>query len=554
MALIPEFNAGTGQLHPSDMGPEAFMMEGRHIRAEYTAAGQELGSAVRQVGGQLGEAIDAHEAQMEISHGAAALAQMNDGLVQGWNAAAKNADPNDTSISQQFRDTVLEPGLENWAGQFQTKAGQAWAQNQAMQVRQHMYEKQAADMSYRAGLAATTNLEQTANSLANTARTDPSHLDQSLGLVDNTVSALVDNMPNLSADNAAKMKTQLAQAYKTKITTAAIRGMAESNPEATLTALTSGKYAEYLDPSDQQTLTTYAHQQIKAKEQDAKHAQVDADRQADLASDTQRNGYMQRLVVGKDGGYQIPPGFAKAVMMDPKLNTSDRSSLMALSQRYADVGAEQKAAHPKEDDPATYQRYAQIMGSPDQTPDPREVMKDYSEGKLTTSTFKKLTDAAYDQDPATGANKYDRSLVSAGIARASAQISGGNVGFMSPAETAASKKFALDIRQQLATGDAKDLLNPKSPNYVFSPEHIQAYVPPKGANAQSILNPGATPPPAGPNWIQRMFSGTSQSGAPPVTNPPKPAARKPLDEIFGGQAPKMTPEQFEAARKAGNAT
>ena len=557
MPNIRQYNA-TDQtaLRPTDIGAEAFQLEGRHIRAEYTDLGNTLGRTIGQVGGQIGGAIDAHEAQMEISHGAAALAQMNDGLVQGWNTTAKNSDPNDASIAGQYRETVLEPALENWSGQFSTKAGQAWAQNQVMMVRQHMNEKIAADQSYRAGLAATTNLEQTANSLANTARTDPSHLDQSLGLVDATVGALVDNMPNLSADQAAKMKTELAQNYKQKIATAAFRGMAEANPEATLKQLESGQYSEYIDAGDQQTLTSYAKQQIKARDIDARNTEIEQRRQAEDASRDAQRTYIASWA-GKDGDLHVPANFAATIARDPRLRSQEVENLLNLGSAWS---ASQASDTKVVSNPHTFQDFVARANLPPEDPkhlSEMDVLNAQASKQLSTkdaALLTRMTTARLWSTPEQG-------QINSELNRAAAAIQGPDIGMPNAAVSGKVAQFKADTNRILsdAAHNGQSLgpyLNPSDPAYLFSPERIRSYIPTQQERASGVLDSMKAPaPPNAPGWIQRQIQ--SLMGGQQQPPAAAPAARKPLADIFGHPAapPKpLSPEEFETARKAGGAT
>src|SRR5216684_6368571 len=108
----------------------------------------------------------------KISEGAASFAKLQDSLTQQWNATAKNADPNDPTVADDFRSKVVEPALETFKGQFNTENSQKFAEQKADSLRQHLFEKTAADQSTLAGIAVRKNISDSTTSMSNTAITD----------------------------------------------------------------------------------------------------------------------------------------------------------------------------------------------------------------------------------------------------------------------------------------------------------------------------------------------------------------------------------------------
>ena len=127
------------------------------------------------------------------------------------------ADPNDPTVAQKFREQVLEPQLEDFGSDAATEAGQSFAQSHVAALRNHMFEKTAADMSTLAGVAAKVNFEKTVNALSNTAMNDPSSLDHSLQIAESSIKGMAGSAPNLSAADAARVTDEGLQHAKEQI-------------------------------------------------------------------------------------------------------------------------------------------------------------------------------------------------------------------------------------------------------------------------------------------------------------------------------------------------
>ncbi len=146
----------------------------------------------------MGKQVVDYEDHKEISTGAATFAKLQENLTKQWNDQAKTADPNDPSVAAKFRETVLEPALENFKGQFNTEKSQQFAEQKAESLRSHLYEKTAADMSSLAGIAVRKNINDSTTSMSNTAILDPSSVPNLLKGVDHSIAGIVGSSPTMT--------------------------------------------------------------------------------------------------------------------------------------------------------------------------------------------------------------------------------------------------------------------------------------------------------------------------------------------------------------------
>lgn len=230
-----------------------------------------VGSTIKDVGAV---AVAAAE-HVEISHGAAAFAGLNDALTQQWNDTVKGSDPNDPNVANKFREQTLEPALEKFKAGFLTEGGQKWGERQIDALRNHMFQKTAADMGSLAADAVAVNMKRTGNALSNTAVQDPSSVPHLLDTVDASVGPIVDSSPYLKGAVGAKAKMQLTQDMKQKIVDDGALSAIQKSSDPEATALDWAKrYPEYLNGDKALQLARAARTQNRFNDAQDKAATV----------------------------------------------------------------------------------------------------------------------------------------------------------------------------------------------------------------------------------------------------------------------------------------
>jgi hypothetical protein len=324
---------------PTDRGTEAFVQQGRRIGAASNQVAeslrdfgnrtaQNIGSAVRDAG----DAAVQYQQHREISQGVGTYALLQDQMITQWNDIAKNADPNDPTVRQQFIEQKLTPALQKWTESFGTEGGQKWAMERQNALLNHMYEKTTADMGTLAGQAVMNNLKTFGNTSANTAAHDPSSVDHLLNEADQSVGALVDSSPNLKGAAAGQARTAASEKIKEGIVKSGAMAAIKmsSDPEQTADEWTR-KYPQYITPEEAHALAQNARTVIRARDYDDRMA-----KQAQKEADTERsNGAVSEYMIEIANHNPRISGdpLAQKMLSDDRLLKTDRRNLLSLYER-----------------------------------------------------------------------------------------------------------------------------------------------------------------------------------------------------------------------------
>lgn len=340
MPQIRTYEAPQGLgLNPTETGIEATAQAGNRIGRFYNQAAsatQEVGNeAARGFSSAIKDAGDVavqYAEHREISHGAAAFAELNDGLTQAWNDTAKSANPNDPTVAAKFRQDTLEPALDKYRESFLTEGGQKFAEQHIDSLRNHMFEKTSADMSSLAADAVSVNVRQTANSLSNTAVNDPSSVPHLLDSADSMIGGMVDSSPNLKGEPAAKARMELTQKMKENIVKSGAIGAIQksADPEATA-AEWSAKYPDYINGDEIKMLAGNARQQIRAARIDQAYSDTIEKKAAQQKSDATEVGYLQSLY--SDDPKQQGQVSTKTIVNDPNLTRESKERMIGVVNR-----------------------------------------------------------------------------------------------------------------------------------------------------------------------------------------------------------------------------
>lgn len=471
MANIPQYNSDA-VLRPDDTGARAL----DRVARSYSSYGNEAGAAIAGIGREaedVGNALDKHFAMQEISHGSANLAQLQDGLVQNWNQTATQADPNDPTTAANWREKSLEPAIEKWSQGFGTKAGQQWALGEADRLRQHMYEKTAADMSTIQGNVVKQNFEGVVASASNTALRDPSSVDLSLGTAESALGAVVGTHPNLTADQASALQTEgLQNARKTIIKAGAI-GTANMNPSMLPGYLE--KFKSDLTGEDQEALAKYAMGITREQASEARAAQAEQERQAKQAGAKSLTEITVQNT-GSDG--QLNPGagyfsqLRQATMANPTGISAEE--FRAASAAGNKVLEDQSNRTLMQDNPATFNDFSKRALLADGDPhklSATEVYGAYLQGNLSNKSMTVLLDAARQEktDPAkTQSEKTIMQFLEA--MKSSITKSNPLMGQVDQTGDQRFYQFEYDARQALAGSIAQGKTLPEAMDALFNPQ------------------------------------------------------------------------------------
>lgn len=376
MPNIQGFDTPDLTLRPSETGVEATAGAARRIGAFYNQAGDAINSTGQRVASTIkdvGTAVEDYETHREVSTGSKTFADMQLGLTQQWQNALKGANPNDPSVAAKFRETVLEPALEQFKGSFGTERAQNWAEAKADALRQHMDNTTASDMSTMAGIAVHDNLRSVANSMSNTAMLDPASVGHLLADADHSVGGIVASSPNLNATDAARVRSEVSAQTKAAIVKAGAIGAIQKSgdPEKTADEWTR-KYPDFINGEEARALAGNARQQIRARNYDF---ETNRRREKEVAQDQSAEKTQQYLidVRSKDPRIASDPTAVK-ILNDTGLTKTDKNNLL----NYVD-----RQMKPETDSRISQQTFVGLLRDlRDPTADPDKVMQQAWDARL----------------------------------------------------------------------------------------------------------------------------------------------------------------------------
>lgn len=390
-------------LQPDDRAARSASFAANTVRASYSEAGREIGSGLKE----FGEQYSRIRSQQEISQGLATAAEIQDNTTTAWDVTLKNADPNDPETANKFRNDNVEPILDAWVSTFETDAGKQWATAHAASLRQHFFEKTAADQSYLAGAAAIQNIKTFSTGMSNTVLQDPTSLNMALGTTDAAIKAIISSNPHLDAQTAIKVETQLRDDIRKELTKSAFIGMARANPDAAMQSLQDGFGGTILDGTDRNTMFGFAETIKREKAADARAATV-ADRQAAKDDFNKKQSALYASMFQPDGSVIVPPGFHEALVMMSQHPGADADAIKSLGDAAATATRNAIDGTYQRTQSATWGDLAPRIGLP--PTDPRAltgamVDKAYAAGKLSQADWRFLNSAVTSgsSDPATTA-------------------------------------------------------------------------------------------------------------------------------------------------------
>ncbi len=387
MGNIREFNNPVDGLKPDDRAVQSSVFAARHTEAEFAYAGNAIGKSVAAVGG----AYDKIKTQQDISQGLATSAQIQDNLTTAWDVTLKNADPNDHSVAEKFREEQINPLLDSWTTSFSTAEGRQWAETHAGALRQHFFEKTAADQALMAGTAAVQNLHQFTTGMSNTTLQDPSSLNMALGTTDAAIEAIIKADPNLDPRAVAGLRGEVRDQARTEIAKSAFIGTARTNPDQAMADLQSGRYSQLLEGTVQNQLFGFA-ESIKREQRSDARAATEMQRQQQGDDFKAKVASLSASMFAPDGSLVIPPNFHQNLQMlslHPGA-VSDPAAIRSLGDAAAKAVENANGRVFQTTNPTTWKDLASRIGGADGTPGSlthQLVDQAYANGNLSNTDY-----------------------------------------------------------------------------------------------------------------------------------------------------------------------
>lgn len=327
------------------------------------AAGAASGFLQGAAGGLkvLGQRLTEVESANETSKLAADLAAAQADLSKKWQDTARSADPNDPDTASKFLSGVADPAISQIGDNLKTQAGRLMFQKASAGMRADFFTKTATDQAAIAGDAAVNNYVMMQNSLTSAVLSDPSSQANSMSLGN----LAIDGLTQLPANKRDELKLQLGK----KVASAAIVGLANSNPDAAEKELNSGKHDAFLDAGDKEALASKINTVRTAREADMRAAQVAQKAAEKQQADEATNKLIATTINPDTGQLQISSDFFKAAADLSHLPGQSPGQSRAMVDYGRAVLSDQEKGVPSITDPHTYESLSQRMFLPENDPD-----------------------------------------------------------------------------------------------------------------------------------------------------------------------------------------
>lgn len=575
---IREYTNPIGGLQPNEGAQRAEEFAARTIQSNYNSIGHDIDQGIRQAGGAFLE----HRTREEISQGAGEIAVIADGQRQQWQQILRDADPNDHTVGTQFIQEHAEPAYEAWVNQATTEESRAWRQSQVATLRQHTYERTAADMATRSGEALEANMTTLATHVTNLVANDPTQLNLGLGLLHNSIEGIIQNDPNLTPAQAEHARGVLTATLSQQTANAAVVGMAQRDPAAARALLaTGGAFSEYLDGADHARLGNYIDAEEERHATQARMAAAETRRQQVQDANTVERDLVASLYdPDHPGTMRIPADFGTRFQAYAAMPGADGGTARALLSMSHTIVEDAARGVPAVTDPQIFNSLVGRMtiapGQPNAVTS-AEIYSAAAAGHLSIHDASLLTSWQNDNERPTPGVTQAREGIARTVDSFKSTITSSTM--LSPhADAEGDQRYGqfqwevyTRFNQLRADGQTPEqavarLTDPRSPDYIghivtrfqggragahgiMAPQPVVPYTPPPapplpGGNAQLGVEPSlrgvqgnvgpGVPRPAAPRPGPQARVGHDAEGAPTVTVGITPLAHEPAASASHG--------------------
>lgn len=305
MPNIEEFNAGSGELVPSDRGTQAAAMAGRRIGTFYHQMGEDLGGGIAQMGQQL----ERHQTQQEMLHLYSSGVDLENTLQDSWKAYANDpANKGKPDLARTFMSETAGPLIENWQGHATTDGGQRFAAEYGARVRQNLFEHTAAEQGVIDSVTAHTNVTNAIDGLSTSIMNDPSgNHDAQIGTMKDVVTAFTSNIQDpaqretATAELTAQAEKQGATTHYLSLIQSGQAGIDQARKD-----LAADKYGDYLGGETMEALGRRADEQERTNASRALAADAQARKQQEDAGHQEYFSILASMT-DKNTGAPLPP-------------------------------------------------------------------------------------------------------------------------------------------------------------------------------------------------------------------------------------------------------
>ena len=432
-----------------------------------------LGNAIEKGANDLTTAYRLQEeakARQEVTDAAVELSRFHASAEHELRNAKTSGALDDDSYTEQFMARI-STNLDSVGTKFQTAQGrQAWERGSAA-TQAHYLVAAGEAQSQMAGVKAVANFKDFVSNSSNAVMANPFNFEQT----EQSVSSVIRDPKGVFGKLPAEKVDELALMAKQQLAQSAAQGVIRMDPSLGMELLTKGKYDSYLNPDAKHALITEARVGIAGQEAEARRQEAEAKRQRKKEVQEINKGMVEKwashsltvpdvlnsnLPATGDGSQEHWISQINAQAKEAKRNAEDQTHPEAVRGLMLQI-------HANEDDPKkTYNMDA--------------VNADYQAGNISTKEYTMLrTEVEQLRDGTT--NGFQRDVQSARNT-VNTTFSRSIMGQVEPEKAAdASYRFTVDLNNAVEekrknNEDPRTLLDPKSKDYMLSPERLKTYM------------------------------------------------------------------------------
>ncbi len=495
MARIREYNQEIGA--GADIG-------GRRAQAgDVFALGPELARSVNHATDVLQETAD----RQEVSDVQAKLAKARADWTVTLQERAQSTSPGDATFAGKFNEDFGKymQGLE---GNLQTRAGQQAFQVGAAQLSAHFVEKAGVYQAQAMGEKAKQDYLVSLNSYRNVLLSDPTQFKD----VAATASAALNDPSGIYAKMPAADREKLAQQTQQELALSAVQGLIQNGaPELAKRQLAGGQWDTFLDADKKAALNDKADVAIHAKDTAAERERLLAERARKDAQDSVMKDFLARIVDPKSNGGALSD---REVLVNADLTAAQQQHVIDYKRARAKELATdaENRRHPLEVD-RLHREMVAAADDPTKVFSIDNVRKAFAEQRISSPEETTLERIFYTMRDA-GGNSFVRDMntqlgtVSRMVA-GSVEFTGRTAEAIDTVNRIREDAFQEVEQWRSEKKNPRELLNPRSKDYLFSPERLNTYI---RSGRQAVAGEAQQIRGAQPLAAPRLAPGTVQGG------------------------------------------
>ena len=247
--------------------------------SDFNGAGvgaQIAGNALQQAAADAGaiqRMVEDQKARKEVTDAAVELARFNSSAAHELKNAEKNGELNDDAFTEMYMARI-NTNLDLVGSRFETTAGrQAWERGSA-EMSGHYLIAAGEAQSRAAGVKAVAQAKDFVDVSRNALMNDPFQFER----VEQGVANAISDPRGVFAHMPAQVRDEFLRSTKTELAKSAVQGVIRLDPNIAMKQLTSSQWDAYLDADAKHALQTEARVGIAGLDAEARRREAEAER------------------------------------------------------------------------------------------------------------------------------------------------------------------------------------------------------------------------------------------------------------------------------------